>query len=501
MQVILAGFNVDTEIIKELAQKSAGTMEITPESIAAAYARISRSSKPVHELRRLARTEVEKARRSNRRIIFEMGHHSVAEHAVFNFDILGVSRLAIEEIEKFRLCSFTEKSQRYVVLENDFVIPEELSESAERELFAQTIRKQNELYQRLLGELLHHLQDKHSDVASSPKGRSLLENLAKEDARYVTSMATESQLGLTVNARNLELLFRRFASHELHEIRELGRAIYRTVEHVVPSIILFVEANPYDRDTYPELRRFAETLRKRVPAHGKETEVDLADCTPDADLMTLSALLHTSTRKSFRACRRLAEAMTRKERMEWFKTAFNHMELYDSVLREFEYVRLTYSLVVSASCFAQLKRHRMATITVQPYDPQLGVTLPNSIRKIGGEDLFKETITATDRAYRTLMKRYPLAARYILTNAHRRRVLVGLNARELYHVSRLRQDPNAQWDIRRIAGEMVRKARTKMPLTMMLIGGKHEYPELYRKRFGHPPRVSEVPPPGLLSSE
>ncbi len=82
--------------------------------MAAAYARISRNPRPVNELRRIARSEVEKARASNRNIVFEMGHSSIAEHAVFNLDILGVSRLLVEEIEKFRLASYTEKSQRYV---------------------------------------------------------------------------------------------------------------------------------------------------------------------------------------------------------------------------------------------------------------------------------------------------------------------------------------------------------------------------------------------------
>ena len=53
-----------------------------------------------------------------------MGHHSVAEHAVFNFDVIGISRLAMEELEKFRLCSYTEKSQRYITLDKDFVLPD-----------------------------------------------------------------------------------------------------------------------------------------------------------------------------------------------------------------------------------------------------------------------------------------------------------------------------------------------------------------------------------------
>ncbi|MDI6616487.1 MAG: FAD-dependent thymidylate synthase, partial [Syntrophaceae bacterium] len=121
MKVILAGYNIDHEVIRECGAVPEGAERLTPETLCAAYARISRNPLPVDELRAEARSEVEKARRSNRTIVFEMGHSSIAEHAVFNVDILDVSRLAVEEIEKFRLCSYTEKSQRYIRLEDDFV--------------------------------------------------------------------------------------------------------------------------------------------------------------------------------------------------------------------------------------------------------------------------------------------------------------------------------------------------------------------------------------------
>ncbi|MBA4396928.1 MAG: thymidylate synthase (FAD), partial [Syntrophus sp. (in: bacteria)] len=113
MKIMLAGYNLDSETIRGMGDALPEIGERTPETIAAAYARISRNPRPVNELRSLARAEVEKARQSNRNIVFEMGHSSIAEHAVFNIDVLGVSRLLVEEIEKFRLCSYTEKSQRY----------------------------------------------------------------------------------------------------------------------------------------------------------------------------------------------------------------------------------------------------------------------------------------------------------------------------------------------------------------------------------------------------
>ena len=124
MRVKLAGFNMDADILRQLGPGRCP--HFTPETLSAAYARISRSPLPIDQLRKKACQDVEKARKSNQKIIFEMGHHSVAEHAVFNFDIMGVSRLALEEIERFRLASYTEKSQRYVTLEGDLVLPREL---------------------------------------------------------------------------------------------------------------------------------------------------------------------------------------------------------------------------------------------------------------------------------------------------------------------------------------------------------------------------------------
>ena len=88
MEVILAGHNIDYEIIREIAAAHPERQDLTPETVAAAYARISRNPRPVNELRTLARGEVEKARASNRNIVFEMGHSSIAEHAVFNLDVL-----------------------------------------------------------------------------------------------------------------------------------------------------------------------------------------------------------------------------------------------------------------------------------------------------------------------------------------------------------------------------------------------------------------------------
>ena len=488
MHVILAGYNVDREVIEELKKNSPSREDVTPETLSASYARISRDPRPVNELRAVARAEVEKARRSNQNIIFKMGHHSVAEHAVFNFDIIGVSRLAVEEIEKFRLCSYTEKSQRYIALKDDLFIPEEIKNSGEQSVFVRTIKAQNSLYRKLYNKLSAYFMEKNKEATRSSKKHFMLEGWAKEDARYVVSLATKGQLGMTVNARNLEFLIRRFASQKMAELKEFNRKIYALAKEVAPSIILFTEANDFDSKTYPEIKEkaqlFLESSRKN-----KEL-VCLVDFTTEADAKLIASLLHTSSTLPYEECFKKAKNLSLEEKKEFLKSAFKYMEFYDTPLREFEYVNLTYDLIISASCYAQLKRHRMATLTAQKYDPELGVTVPPSIEDIGSKKEFMEMMEETNHVYSLLKENMDQGAEYVLTNAHRRRVLLKVNARELYHISRLREDATAQWDIRRTAGAVSRLAKEVMPLTCLLIGGKDSYSEIYEDIFGKPPKLS-----------
>jgi flavin-dependent thymidylate synthase len=490
MKVLLAGYNVDTEALKG---RRGRRRALTPESIAAAYARISRSVKSVDALRQEARGEVEKARTTNRRIIFNMGHHSVAEHAVFNFDIIGISRRCVEELEKFRLCSYTEKSQRYVTLKGDYVVPGELKDTHLCQDFRTMVKRQNALYVRLYDTIRTYNAAASPKGAKTKSGQRTLENLAKEDARYILAVATQTQLGATINARNVELIIRRCASHRLQEMNELGRQLYRCVHKVAPSVILFCTANDYDQKTYPQLRSYCRTLIGKTDS--RTYDVILIDYTRNADAKILAALLFRSTQRSYAACLRAVQRMSLKRRNDLFKKVCQYMELYDAAPREFECAQLTYSLTVSSACFGQLKRHRIATLVCQEYDPDLGYTVPESVQNVGEAQRFAEIIEQTKDVYSRIEKKHSGVGSYILTNAHRKRILLSVNLRELYHISRLREDSTAQWDIRDKAHKMTRLAKKVMPVTTQLLGGKEDYPRIYYKLFGKKPRITEVPEP------
>ncbi len=71
MRVIIAGYNTDRE-----------NPASTPETISAAYARISRTLRLSTSFEGIQPWR-SRSQESNRRIVFDYGHGSVAEHACF----------------------------------------------------------------------------------------------------------------------------------------------------------------------------------------------------------------------------------------------------------------------------------------------------------------------------------------------------------------------------------------------------------------------------------
>lgn len=487
MEIKLAGFNVEAEILEQLSPPD--NVPLTPETFSAAYARISRSSKDVTALRKAAREDVNKARRSNQRIIFSMGHHSVAEHAVFNFDIIGVSRLALEEIEKFRLVSYTEKSQRYVTLKGDYLLPEEIDDNALKQRFTDTLELQNDFYKNAYQRLKEFIFNKYPEQTRDKAGRKVLEGWAKEDARYILALATQGQVGMTINARNLEHLFRRFALSQRREVREIGRIMYQQILEVAPSVILFPEPSAFEKSMHETAGRFITDLpRTPSPPANTPNQPTILHYTENTDDIALAALIAVANRYDFNDTLQAVGQMPFQQKQELFTELFCTMEFFDSPPREFELPDITFQAIISASNFAQLKRHRMATLLSGDYHIDFGCVVPENIAAVGLENHFKDIIAKTDETYRTLREDYGSAADYILTNSHCRQVVMKMNMREMFHFIRLRADHHAQWDIRALAHNVLEKIKPLMPLTTMMLCGKSEYVSLFEKTYGKKPR-------------
>ena len=486
MKIKLAGFNVDVENINTLNKvlgkypdisneeiNNLKSMHWTPETMSASYARISRDPRAISELREEAGREVDKARKSNKLIIFGLGHSSVAEHAVFNIDILEISRLVSEKLEKSRLVSFTEKSQRYIKIGNDILYPAEFEEDkAFLEEYKKLTNELFEAYNILHDKILPYFIDKNPDVKPDSREYNDIINLAKEDARYILPLGTLTQLGMTINARNLEKVIRRLASGPLAESRELGKKLFEVVDGYAPSLVKYTEATPYELETFKEIKVAIGEIIKNEDIK-EEVALDHFDKEFENDI--LACFVVKSSGLSFSEAKKIVAGWDDKKKKEVFASSIEHLNSYDSLLREYEMSDFVFNIVMSATCFAQFKRHRMATIIDGIYSPSLGVKVPASIIESDCEEFFIEKIDKINKLYYKAKDRWPSAADYILTNAHRKNVILKCNFRELVHIARLRSDKHAQWDIRNISDQMMVLVKPELSFLSDLLCGKDDF--------------------------
>jgi len=441
MKVIIAGYNKTSED------------NLSPEVISASYARTSRQEKTIPEIREEAKKDLIKARESNRNIVYGVGHSSIAEHVVFNIDILGVSRFLVEEIESHRLASYTEKSQRYVLFDGDYTIPKELS-GKDRAKFIELVVEQDNFYFELYPKLLEYF--KNNNRVKYEKEPKTVEGWAKEDARYIISLATQTQLGMTINARNLELMIRRLRACPFIEAQELAKQLYDSAYSIAPSLFPYVEPSQLE---IKNKKRLYDPIYENG---GYSTTVFLEN--------------FSETDFDKQISRELRSNIFPIDDKKIILDALEGMKAFDSAPREFEVVDFNFRLIVSASCYAQLKRHRMMTLIPEPYTTS-NVIIPKSVIETGMEKKFKEIIEKTNQFFEET-KNY-----YCLTNAHCRTVYAKINLREMYHFCRMRMDNHAQWEIRELANLMHEEASFICPIGMSLCCGKDKFQEVYDSVF------------------
>ncbi len=446
MKVLLAGFNADID--NENKTKS-------PETISAAYARISRSAKSVDELRSEAAEDVRKARQSNQNIIFSLGHSSIAEHAVFNIDLIDVSRLSAEYIQHHRLASFTEKSQRYVKFSNNYLVPDDITGKKDREEYVEFCNRCFTLYKDMIDECDKINIDKYA---------------AKEDARYVLPLSTLTQMGMTVNARTLEYMLSDLNSQHIIELSGIAGEIYKKVKGLCPSVIKYTDMRDINN-------------KNRITANFKRTgECELIDSTENAEMKVAGYYLFEQEGVSHKKA--LASAKCGRRRRRIFEEIFKKMDVWDKPHRAFEHAVFTFNVNLSASAYAQLKRHRMANMSVQGYSVALKPVIPQTIEHIKYTAQYLDIAERSSVLTEKLFRKYNSAGYYAVINGMRRNVIITMNARELYHFIRLRGDEHAQWEIRQISDSMLKQVKSMYPDMFAMACGKHEFEERKRSIIG-----------------
>ena len=157
-------------------------------------------------------------------------HESILEHAVYTFEVKGVSRALTHQLVRHRIASYSQQSQRYVDMsEAAYIIPESIDKCLAPATpvgcplnieYVNAIRKCEEVYRKLVGA-----------------------GINPEDARYVLPNACTTNIVVTMNARELRHFFSvRCCERAQWEIRELANKMLKICREVSP--IIFEGAGP-----------------------------------------------------------------------------------------------------------------------------------------------------------------------------------------------------------------------------------------------------------------
>ena len=436
--------------------------DYSPETIAVAFAKTSRSPKPFDEIANELNDE--RSARFHEKWVVGYGHASVAEHAVLHLALENVSRLAIETIEGNRLASYTEKSTRYQQWDQDaFYVPDELVGHVLEEVYIHTCQRLFETYLDCITpvrEWLYGAMPRKAEESDQNYERRL-KPAAVDICRYLLPAASLANVGVTINARSLEYAICKMLSSPLAEVRAIGQGLLDVGQDETPTLIKYAGCNAYLLAVEKKMAEYSHELSQQG---GDQDDFCLHAWDADGEARVLAAiLLRFSQALDFQSCLDYVNHLPQDKKAALVSDLMADRGKFDQPLREFEYAQMTVEAVMDQGAYFEFKRHRMMTQTVQPLSPALGFAVPTGITQSGCEGEYLAAMRQAAVIYDRIADWNPAVASYIIPNGFNRRVLFTINLRQAFHLCRLRGASNAHFSIQRVAYQLAEAIKQVYP--------------------------------------
>ena len=422
----------------------------SPETIAVAFAKTSRSPETFQAI--ADELTDEGAKQFHEKWVVGYGHSSVAEHAVLHLAFENASRMAMEAIESNRLASYTEKSTRYQKWDREqYYCPPEI-------LGTQYEQRYHQICGYLFDTYLEILEPTKAEVMKGT-GRNPNETDELYDrrirsryvdaCRFLLPAASLANAGMTVNARELENALRKWLSHPLQEVREIGKAVKAAAMAEVPTLVKYADPQPTQIAITGNLTALAAKVNA---AEAKPVACTLVSSEGDGEDKILAAALYRCGSMSYDQA--LATVRDTTLSADIIDILFKDLTKYDTPIRELEHSNMTFDLVMDQGAYAEFKRHRMMSQTPQLLGCDLGYAVPALLARAGVEEKYRLAMNSAQMFWNELSDWNADVAQYVVPNGFNRRVLATFNLREAFAFCQLRTAPNAHFSIRRIAQMM-----------------------------------------------
>ncbi|MGV8176528.1 MAG: FAD-dependent thymidylate synthase [Candidatus Bilamarchaeaceae archaeon] len=402
------------------------------ETIAVGFAKTSRSPEPFDEM--LKQISDDESKKFHEKWVISYGHGSVAEHAGVHIAVENASRLAVESIQATRLGSYTEKSTRYQVIdENSVYVPKEI-EADERllPLYKGAMQGLFEAYNAAIAGLIEYYRKQEPDGKDAK-----LRLKAIDSARFLLPNATYANVGVTMNARAMAHTISRMLASPLLEVREIGEEIKAEMQKSAPTLGKYIDKNKYLEETENGLSARFSKLKT-----AEKKKIRLISYEKDGVEKIAKALVFRHSNADFGSP---------VDKGAIIADAVARMGEHDEPIREFEHVNYTFELIMDQGAYYEFKRHRMCTQSAQDVTIYDGYVVPEDIMGAGLNEMYLRAIGKAEDAYREIERKDKRLAAYVATNAHNRRVLATMNLREIFHFVKERSSPHAHFTIREVA--------------------------------------------------
>ena len=436
---------------------------LMPEVKAVTFAKCSRSPESFDKIAQEL-TE-EKSAEFHDKWVVGFGHSSIAEHAVISLAIENVSNVATKVIEDSRLASFTEKSSRYQVFNKDKIyMPENVMNSELKEVYSDTVNSLMDAYEEMTKPMMDFVKQKYPKPDNQDEKLYNMVSKARacDNLRYLLPTATLTNLGMTINTRELENLIKKLLSHPLKEMQDIGKEMKEKAMEAVPTLIKFADKNNYIVETKKQLQKIADW--ELGQDSGNNQAVTIVDYDVNAINKLVAAILYPYSNLSHEEIQEKVLYMSPEKKEKIIDETLKRREKFDAPLRELEHVYYTFDILMDYGAFRDVQRHRMCTQSNQPVTVVHGYDLPPEIREAGFEVKFKEVVEKSVEAYNKIYEKFPEEAQYVVPFCFRKRVLITWNLRELHHFISLRSGKKGHASYRRIAQECWRKLNEIQPL-------------------------------------
>ncbi len=351
--------------------------------------------------------------------VLSSGHKTVLEHHYFNLAFNNVSIFVEQFLIEFRIASFTIKSGRYVNFSSaGFNLPDAFSDE-QKKLIKSHYKKMFNYYDKFVSH-----------------------GIPVEDARFILPYGLKTNIYMSLNARELvhvicTMIYGRGSRYE--EIRNLGMMLKEQFDKRYPTL---VESNQ----------------------HLYTNNLDDVLCVEPKPVNEIKYVYHQSKlvsapKNAMKALDHFAKC-SGYEKFD-FKTALKD-DKQAKLLEHFNYTFevKNFSLII----LKHLTRHRMQSLAtpaiVKVVDCNKFI-IPKTIK--ANPQLtkdFKQCITENRELYNKLLGSIsPELLIYLTPHAAAIDLVTTMNARELLHLTNLRTCTRAQWVIRELVTDMLRKLK------------------------------------------